>query len=474
MSALPQSNLTPPASEEPAWPASWRTMPHGISVGRYIDPAFLKLEFDRLWSKVWQVAARVDEIPEPNDYTVYEIGDQSVLLVRSDANTIKAYHNVCPHRGTTLGEGAGNFDNGNIICPFHGWRWDVDGNNHYVLERQEFRDGKLCDSDVALKPIHSVVYAGFIFINFDKNPTPFDDFIAPVRELLDNLVIGDMHHYWWKCLPVPANWKVAQEAFFEGYHVPATHPQLEVKAADFIYGDQSVGDVAFNHRHVDYDAYPHGHGRFYAGAKSPMGGNVEAMNKLENTKADPVDMMAARLQLLVDGMDAQVLQKDVDVLLTLRGKPIPAGSSLGGEYVKALYAQAALENRPMPKPLPEVIGMWGGEIFIFPNVLVLLHAGNAMIYRAKPHKTDPDQCTFEIFSTTTYPAAVKPPRATVQMVTDMHDPAQVKLIPRQDTGNIPRMQKGLHSRSMRQTWLANHQEKIILNMHQEMDRYLCS
>src|SRR3546814_9605915 len=109
------------------WPPGWRTMPHGISVGRYIDPGFAKLEFEKLWSKVWQVAARLDEIPQAGDYSVYEIGDQSVVVVRVDAATVKAYHNFCPHRGTALAEGDGHFDRGRIVCPFHGWRWIMAG-----------------------------------------------------------------------------------------------------------------------------------------------------------------------------------------------------------------------------------------------------------------------------------------------------------------------------------------------------------
>jgi phenylpropionate dioxygenase-like ring-hydroxylating dioxygenase large terminal subunit len=456
-----------PASGNAAWPQSWRTVEHGVGTGRYTDPGFLKLEFERLWSKVWQVAARVDEIPEPGDYTVYDIGDQSVLLVRNQDGAIKAYHNFCPHRGTTLAEGAGTFPGGNIICPFHGWRWDLDGKNTYVLEPQEFRGGKLCGSDVAMREVKSVVFAGFIFINFDATPMPFDEFIAPVRQLLEDLALSDMHYRWWKCAPMPSNWKVAQEAFFEGYHVPATHPQLEPKAADFIYGNQSGGEVDYAHHNVKYDVYAHGHGRFYGGTKTPMAGNVRAEGR------DPVDAMAARLQLLVDGLDAQILQEDVDVLLTLRGKVVETGSTLGAEYVKALYAKAASEGRPMPQQKPEVLGMWGGEIYIFPNIMILPQGGNAMIYRSKPHPTDPDRSTFEIFSTRSYPAGVKLPRAQVLNATDPTDPAQLRLIPRQDLSNIPRVQKGLHSRAMRQAWLASDQEKIILNMHQELDRYLC-
>lgn len=452
------------------WPESWRTLDHGIRSGRYTDPAFARLEQDKLWLKVWQAAARLDEIPEPGDYTTYEIGDQSVLIVRVDADTVKAYHNVCLHRGTALSPGgSGHFENGKIICPFHGWRWNLAGQNEYVLERGQFRGGQLQDSDVALREVHQVVHAGFVFINFDKNPVSFDEYIAPVRQLLEDLAIGQMRHYWWKALPVAANWKVAQEAFFEGYHVPATHPQLEPDAAEIIYQGQpdAQAEAGFAHRNVYYEAFAKGHGRFYGGKKTAMAGHVKRAESV-----DPVDAMAARLNLLVEGMDAMVLAEDVEIVRSLKNKPIPEGSNLGAEYVRALYTTAAQQQRPMPKPIPEALMMWGGEIFIFPNLLILPQAGNAMIYRVRPHAEDPDRCTFEILSTKTYPAAATVPRAVPQSVSDVMDPAQVRLIPRQDLGNIPRIQKGLHSKGCKQIWLAQDQEKLILNFHQELDRFL--
>lgn len=453
-------------------PPSWQTMPHGIRVGRYIDPAFARLEYEKLWSKVWQAAARLDEIPEVGDYTVYNIGDQSVMIVRADERTIKAYHNVCPHRGTSLAEKPqGCFENRHVICPFHGWRWDLHGNNEFVLERQEFRDGKLQNSDVGLREVHHVVFAGFVFINLDRNPSSFDDYIAPVREMLENLAIGEMRNYWWKALPIPSNWKVAQEAFFEGYHVPATHPQLEPHSADFIYKPTPDAKPDFNHWNVAYETWPRGHGRFF-GKKTPMKGDVRTNVVGTATTDDMIEAMAARLNLLAVGMDAQVLPEDIEVVRSLKGKPIPEGSNIGTEYVKALYTRAAEQQRPMPKPTPENLGMWGGEIFVFPNLMILPQAGNAMMYRVRPDGFDPDKCIFEIFSTKTYPAATKVPRAVVHTVTDLEDPDEVLQIPRQDLGNIPRMQKGLHSKGIRQTWLAAEQEKIILNMHQELDRYL--
>jgi hypothetical protein len=96
------------------------------------------------------------------------------------------------------------------------------------------------------------------------------------------------------------------------------------------------------------------------------------------------------------------------------------------------------------------------------------------MYRARPDPSNPDRCTFEIYSTKTYPAAAQLPRASVERVTELSDPQQLLLIPRQDLGNIPRIQKGLHSHGIQHTWLASYQEKIILNMHQELDRYLQS
>ena len=467
MSVIPrEATSSSSASGGSEWPPSWNTLSHGIATGRYTDPAFARLEFERLWSKVWQVAARLDEVPEVGDYTVYEIGDQAVLVVRVDGSTIKAYHNVCPHRGTALGIGCGKFERKHIICPFHGWRWNLEGQNQFVLEQQEFRNGQLRNSDVALREVKLQVFAGFIFINLDPSPASFDDFIAPVRELVESLAISEMRHYWWKAIPVVSNWKVAQEAFFEAYHIPATHPQLEPHSAEFIYNPQPDAKSDFAHCNVDYEVYAHGHGRFF-GKKSPMKGNVKVQGD-----GDMVEAMAARLNLLAEGMDALVLKEDVDILRTLKGKPIPEGSSLGSEYAKALYATAAEQQRPMPKPTPENIGMWGGEVFIFPNLMIMPQAGNAMIYRSRPHATDPDRCTFEILSTKSYPAAVKPPRAVMQTLTNPGDPEQLRMIPRQDLGNIPRMQKGLHSRGIRHIWLASHQEKMILNMHQELDRYL--
>lgn len=442
------------------WPRRWQTLSQGVGVGRYTDVGFAALEFEKLWGRVWQVAARVEEIPETGDYTTYRIGDQSILLVRVDATKVKAYYNFCPHRGTALGQGCGDFKDGRIICPFHGWRWDLSGNIQLVLERNEFRDGELQDSDVAMREVHSRVYAGFIFINLDRNPPSFDQFIAPMRQFLDDFVVGEMQHVWWKRAEIACNWKVAQEAFFEAYHVSATHPQLEKVGSEIVYGDRTEGEMFY--QSLTYNALANGHGQFYGGDKTPIAGHVQE-------SGDRLQAMATRMNLTAEGLGAMILKEDIELLLTLREKSLPDDANLGAEYVRLQYATAAAQQRPMPKMTPENIAKWGGVNFIFPNILILPQAGNAAIYRALPHPTDPDQCTFEIRSVKTYPAGTKATRATVEDVTD---PEQVGLIPQQDLANLPRIQVGLHARAMQQTWLASNQEKLILNMHQALDHYL--
>lgn len=452
--------------QENSWPESWCLLAngHGARSGRYTDPDFARLEYERLWSKVWQCAARLDEIPQVGDFTTYEIGDQSVVVVRVTEDSIKAYYNFCPHRGTALtAGGCGHFDKNRILCPFHGWKWDLQGNNTFVLEQQEFHDGKLKNSDVALKEVSHATFAGFVFINFEANPQPFDEFIAPVRQYVEDLAIGDMHHYWWKSAVIPANWKVAQEAFFETYHVPATHPQLDELGRQHIFED--VPHEVFMHSFVGVDAFANGHGRFYNGERP----------KELDAALSPEEQYAVTfgfLEKLYDGMDAMVLEEDVELARSMLGKPIPEGSSAGQELLKVIYTKAAEQQRPMPVPTPETAAMWGGEVFIFPNLLILPYMGNAMFYRARPNGNDPDSCIFEIYSTTTYPADKPVPRAEVQPMDSIDDPEQFRLIPRQDLDNIPRIQKGLHSHGCKQVWFSSHHEKMITNMHQELDRYL--
>jgi len=87
---------------------------------RYVSQEFFDLEMERLWPRVWQMACREEEVPHVGDFLEYVIGDQSILVTRSDPGTIRAFYNTCPHRGTRLAAGVGNFATGEIRCRYHG------------------------------------------------------------------------------------------------------------------------------------------------------------------------------------------------------------------------------------------------------------------------------------------------------------------------------------------------------------------
>ena len=100
---------------------------HDIPVEHFIGQDFFNLEMERMWSRVWQYACRVDHIPEIGDYYVYDIGRYSVIVVRSAKDTIKAYVNSCLHRGTKLKPSGTAGWSDELMCPFHGWTWSLDG-----------------------------------------------------------------------------------------------------------------------------------------------------------------------------------------------------------------------------------------------------------------------------------------------------------------------------------------------------------
>ena len=109
-----------------------------VSKERYVSREFADLEMERLWPRVWQVACRAEEIAEVGDYVEYLIGDQSILVVRSDPDTVQAFYNTCLHRGTRLADGCGRFADCEIRCRYHAWRYELDGRVKEIVDRHEF------------------------------------------------------------------------------------------------------------------------------------------------------------------------------------------------------------------------------------------------------------------------------------------------------------------------------------------------
>jgi phenylpropionate dioxygenase-like ring-hydroxylating dioxygenase large terminal subunit len=424
--------------------------PRHVPRERYYDREFFELEKEHLWPRVLQVACRLEEIPEPGDFVEYEICDDSVIVIRQPDRSVKAFHNACRHRATQLCKGAGRLLGGQIVCPFHGWRWNLDGTNSFVYGAEGFEPECLQTDDLRLRECLVDTWGGCVWINMDPDARPLRDALSPAYPLLDAVGVEDMRVWWWKETVVNANWKMAQEAFHEGYHVMATHPQLT-----YGLGEDYPCD------NTEYTAFENGHARFQSRSDPSQGGVAKGRGP---------DGFLDRSRTLWEGQDAMTLERDLQIFEGMRNK-VPPGEDFPTAAIKALFDYAEGAGIPL-RTKPEGMRLWGGEIFLFPNFFFLPQYENALSYRVRPYNDDPDWCRFEVWSLTMYPEGQEPGRATLEGRYATDDAEHWGLIPRQDFSNMARQQRGVHSRGFRESRLATEMEQAISNMHLELDRYL--
>ena len=148
------------------------TDPERIPTQRYYDEEFYKLEAEKLWPHVWQMACRLEQIPEVGDWIEYSNLGKSVIVVRTK-DGVKAFHNACRHRGVPLTEGtSGNCKGKGFICPFHGWCWNLDGTNSFVYQPELFSDAVLDPDELRLVECQVDTWAGCVFVNMDADAPP--------------------------------------------------------------------------------------------------------------------------------------------------------------------------------------------------------------------------------------------------------------------------------------------------------------
>ena len=214
---------------------------------RYTSSAFMTLEHERLWPKVWQVAGREEELPESGDYIVYEIGDESILLVRSADGRVRGFQNTCRHRGTRLASGAGSFANGCIQCPYHGWQYAFDGRLTRVVDEEDFHQ---LPSGMTLHGVRVETFGGFVFVNLDRDAEPLLEFLEPLPSLLEPYHLDRMRLRSYRTTIIDANWKAVVDAFNEGYHVQGLHPEILPWTDDVSIAYEQLG------RHAHYGRLP--------------------------------------------------------------------------------------------------------------------------------------------------------------------------------------------------------------------------
>jgi len=200
-----------------------------VSVRPIRDPAIYALEKERIFKKVWLKVATAWELPNPGDYKVKElpVADTSILVVRGKDGRIRAYHNVCTHRGNKVVPNAGFETFGraraNIVtCRFHGWVFGTDGALKSVPMEDGF--GQLDKACLGLRAIACDEWEGFVFINFDPQPAQtLAEYLGDFGRLFGGYPYHESTTAFRYSTVLKCNWKVALYAFSEGYHVPTIH-----------------------------------------------------------------------------------------------------------------------------------------------------------------------------------------------------------------------------------------------------------
>jgi len=405
-------------------PASWAPVADGsIPKSRYVDAAFLRLELDRIFARTWLLAGPEADVAEPGAYFTFELGSESVLVVRHPEG-VKAFHNVCQHRGRLLREpGLGTARS--FRCPYHLWEYGLDGVLQDLPEPEQFA-GCLAGDRPRLRPVAAEAWGGFVWVNFDPAPQPLAEFLGPVAEPLAAYRLDEYALTEDQTVDLPCNWKVGVDAFNEAYHLRALHPQLLQML------DEGNVELELLGRHSCI--------RVPFGLVSPTMQDRETVNDhlkylLSDAGLDPkaFPTSAARVRTAIREF--------------LRGRTDVDLSALGDDQLT--------DNH---------------QYYVFPNLTLNVYAMKHMLLRHRPHPTDPNRMLLDQQQYVRVPrGAPRPPRPKPERF--HYGKGSLGFVTDQDTFNLVRVQRGMQSRGFDALVLGDN-ERRLRHMHRTIDEYL--
>ncbi|MET7335373.1 aromatic ring-hydroxylating dioxygenase subunit alpha [Nonomuraea sp. NPDC005650] len=449
-------------------PEKYRLAQAYVPKTRYLDPDFLKLELEKMFTRTWLMACRVEELPGVGCFVEHEIGSHSILIVREAKDSIRAYYNACRHRGTRLARGRGRV--GSIICPFHGWRWNLDGSIRLVLDREEFVPRS--DDDLGLVRVRAEQWGGFVFINMDPNAAPLLEYLDPIPRIFEPFQFQNMRYRWMKGVILPCNWKTALDGFLEAYHVAGTHPQLH-------RFDKSNTNIASlkeleNRMWAPTTAYErHAHYSSVGQKKNTKSAGKDPSRRNTDGVIDERLSVALSVQYIADDMRGLENERSWRAAEALKTADVPEGMTAGQYFLQLYRGLSIAEGYDWPVITPQQWGEAGTAWNVFPNTILLPNQGSAFGYRARPNGPDPDSCLFEIFSLDQVPVADYDKKRDFQpqFFEDFRE-ADLGEVFTQDLMNAKEVTVGMHSPSFDGHRLSEEQEMTIYNHHRVADRFL--
>jgi phenylpropionate dioxygenase-like ring-hydroxylating dioxygenase large terminal subunit len=419
----------------------------------YVDRAFHEAEKDKLWPRAWQTACREADIPNAGDYIVYDIVDDSVLVVRGGDGLVRAFHNFCPHRGTLLAEGRGRAKQ--FVCSFHGWRFGTDGRCIKVIDRQDW-GGCLGKSDADLVPVQAGVWGGWVWINMDPDCQPLADFLEPMKSRCELFEFEKLRPAWHKCVVVEANWKTALSAFTEFYHVQETHSQMLTYTQDY-----SISRAMGRHGWMSYQG----------GTGLPVGRSPRLPPKEVPDFRDYLFEYANQFRDDLRAMQTERAYQATQRLHTEASADTPP-EEVAAMWGRFIYEAAIESGAGWPEGLtPEYLAESGFDWHVFPNTVFLHPAVEAVLwYRFRPYGDDHTRALMDVWSLERFAPGTES-EVKSEFYEDWRD-GDFPLILRQDFLNIAKVQRGMKSRGFRGGRTNPVQERAVSHFHKVLRRFI--
>ena len=405
--------------------------PVQVPAGRYTDEEFARLERERLWPRVWQLACVEEQVAEPGDWIEYRVGEDSYVIVRGKDAELRAFHNVCSHRGFRICEGSGN--SSELRCGFHHWRYDLDGTLRGVSLGRQF--GPLDRKALGLKPVRVQTWGRLVFLNPSPEGPELEEFLGEMPGQLAAFELDAVSCESTLSIPVEGNWKTTVDAFNEIYHAQGIHPQM----------DAMLDDV-----NTSYRCWPGGHSMMCIpfGVASPrLGPEVTEREVLDSYFLNYGAMIGKRPG---DEIPLEPGTRPRDYLI---------------ERIRRRAKERGLDYSRFDDS--QVIDDW--HFVAFPNLVFNVHADFYTVFRARPG-AHPNTSFFDFWMfrrlAPDHPRAfAAPPHQELEggtRITEVLD---------QDLDGIARVQAGLRSSGLDALVFGNLEQRLT-HLHGELDRWL--
>ncbi len=434
---MSDTNPAPAAMREES-PATGQSS-DDISIERYFAKDWHDREVEKVWRKTWQLACRVEQIPNVGDHMLYEIVHDSLIVTRTAPGEIRAYVNSCLHRGTMLRTGSGCVKQ--FRCPFHGWTWALDGTLKIIPGQWDF--GHVDKAKMSLPEAKVGTWGGFVFVNFDPGCEPLETYLENLPEHFAAFNLEDRYLAAHVAKIMPCNWKLAMEAFNEAYHVGIAHPQVLG-----YYGDTNT----------QYDVWP----------------GVRHVSRMISVQGVPSPAMTG----IPPERTIEEMRRDVPFFA---GKPIEVGE---GETARGKLAERAREkiSRSIGRDMSDLSDTESLDLIeymLFPNMVPWGGQALPITYRFRPYKDNPERSLMEImFLFSKAPDGTHPAPAQMNLLredqkwADAPELGSAAMVADQDTDNLMRIQRGLRASKKPGVTLARYQESRIRHFHETLDAYM--